>query len=94
VAGGPAFNLAWQDWINLTNQAAVARLIALSALARTDSRGAHYRRDFPRPTSESLYTVRVREQAGAPVVCTEPVAFTRMSPPAVAAEPAAVEVGD
>src|SRR5262245_20777585 len=94
VGGGRAFNLAWQDWLNLTNQAMVARLIALSALARTESRGAHYRRDFPRSSGEPLYSVRIRDEAGAPAVWTEPVAFTRMAPPRSAAAQITVEVGD
>ena len=42
-----AYNLAWQDWLNLQNQATAAWLIARSALERTESRGSHYRRDFP-----------------------------------------------
>ena len=95
VAGGPTFNLAWQDWLNLVNQTAVARLIAMSALARTESRGAHYRRDFPRPATESLYTVRIRDHGrGQPRIWTEPVAFTRVTPSLPAAERLAVEVGD
>ena len=34
VPGGPAYNLAWQDWLNLQNQATAAWLIARSALER------------------------------------------------------------
>jgi succinate dehydrogenase/fumarate reductase flavoprotein subunit len=94
VTGGTAFNLAWQDWLNLTNQVAVAQLIATSALLRTESRGAHYRRDFPEPAGEPLYTVRIRDTSGAPAVWTEPVAFTRMTPPAPAAARVSVEIGD
>ena len=93
VTGGTAFNLAWQDWLNLVNQVAVAQLIATCALLRTESRGAHYRRDFPGPAAEPLYTVRIRDAAGAPAVWTEPVAFTRMAPP-LAAERVSVEIGD
>jgi succinate dehydrogenase/fumarate reductase flavoprotein subunit len=93
VPGGGAFNLAWQDWINLTNQATVARLIATSALARTESRGAHYRSDFPAPSAAPLYTVRVQSRAGEAVVWTEPVALTRATP-TEARVSSMVEVGD
>jgi fumarate reductase flavoprotein subunit len=94
VPGGAAFNLAWQDWINLTNQTAVARLIAASALARTESRGAHYRNDFPAPSAAPLYTVRVQSRAGERVVWTEPVALTRATPAGAGRVSSMVEVGD
>jgi succinate dehydrogenase/fumarate reductase flavoprotein subunit len=79
VPGGPAFNTAWQDRLNLVNQLTAARLIAESALRRTESRGAHFRRDFPEAAPGDLYTVRVQRGDGAPAVWTEPVAFTRVS---------------
>jgi succinate dehydrogenase/fumarate reductase flavoprotein subunit len=94
VPGGAAFNLAWQDWINLTNQAAVARLIIASALARTESRGAHYRNDFPAPSTAPLYTVRVQSRAGETAVWTEPVALTRATPAGGARVSSMVEAGD
>jgi len=94
VPGGPAFNLAWQDWINLTNQTAVARLITTSALARTESRGAHYRNDFPAPSAAPLYSVRVQNRAGETAVWTEPVALTRASPAGARRVSSMVEVGD
>jgi succinate dehydrogenase/fumarate reductase flavoprotein subunit len=94
VPGGRAFNLAWQDWLNLANQAAVARLIASSALLRTESRGAHYRRDFPESGAGALYTVRVRDAGGAPALWTEPVVLTRSAPSGLKRERIAVEVGD
>jgi fumarate reductase flavoprotein subunit len=93
VDGGRAFNTAWQDWLNMTSQVAVARLIALSALAREESRGAHYRRDAPGPGTR-LYSVRVCGQGGDTAVWTEPVALTRMAPPAHEADRITVEVGD
>ena len=94
VPGGAAFNLAWQDWINLTNQTAVARLITTSALARTESRGAHYRNDFAAPSAAPLYTVRVQSRAGETAVWTEPVALTRASPAGARRVSSMVEVGD
>jgi fumarate reductase flavoprotein subunit len=80
VPGGPAFNVAWHDWLNLTNQVAVSRLIAMSAVERQESRGAHYRRDCPAADPGTPYVVRVRRVAANPMVSREPVAFTRRRP--------------
>jgi succinate dehydrogenase/fumarate reductase flavoprotein subunit len=93
VAGDPALNTGWQDWLSLRNQAVAARLIARSALERRESRGAHFRRDFPGAAPGLPVTVRVRRGADGPVVTTAPVAFTRATP-AGAAAPATVEIGD
>ena len=79
VAGGPAFNVAWQDWLNLTNQVATATLIATSAIERRESRGAHYRRDYPVTDPGVPYVVRVQRDAGAVRVSREPVALTHMT---------------
>jgi succinate dehydrogenase/fumarate reductase flavoprotein subunit len=93
VRDDPSLNTAWQDWLSLRNQTLAARLIAGSALERRESRGAHFRRDFPEPAPGAPVTVRVRRAADGPAVTTEPVAFTRARPPRAGA-PAAVEVGD
>jgi succinate dehydrogenase/fumarate reductase flavoprotein subunit len=94
VPGHAAFNVAWQDWINLTNQAEVARLIVASALERRESRGAHYRSDFPAPDGGTLYTVRARRDAGGPRVWRAPVALTRLAPSGSSAVAVSVDVGD
>lgn len=94
VPGGRAFNLAWQDWLNLTNQATAAWLIARSALERTESRGSHFRSDLPAPGA-NLYNVYVSaSDSGGPRVWTEPVRLDRARPAGMPAAPAAVEVGD
>ena len=46
------YNLEWQEYLNLRNFLQVSGLIALSALAREDSRGSHYRSDFPHADDE------------------------------------------
>jgi succinate dehydrogenase/fumarate reductase flavoprotein subunit len=46
AAGGP-FNLDRLDWIELRGMLLVAETIVLSALRRTESRGAHQREDCP-----------------------------------------------
>jgi fumarate reductase flavoprotein subunit len=93
VAGDPALNTAWQDWLSMRNQTVAARLIARSALARGESRGAHYRRDHPAPAAGPPFTVRVRRGDDGPVVATAPVAFTRAMP-ADATAPHTVQIGD
>jgi fumarate reductase flavoprotein subunit len=81
VAGGRAYNLTWHDWLNLKNLVLVSRAIAAAALARTDSRGAHFREDNPTTSelSTSRYTL-VRLDGDRIAVATEPVAFTRVAP--------------
>jgi len=97
VPAGPAFNLAWQDRLNLDSQVVAARLIALSAMARAESRGSHYRADCPAAGGD-LAAVFIRAVGGAaggaaPRTWTEPVRLTRYRPDAVS--PAVtVEVGD
>jgi fumarate reductase flavoprotein subunit len=81
VHGDPAFNVAWHDWLNLKNLLAVSQVIATAALAREDSRGAHYREDFP-ATSDLLgssYTA-VRQRGGKLELSREAVRFTRVRP--------------
>jgi succinate dehydrogenase/fumarate reductase flavoprotein subunit len=42
-----AFDPALVDWLDLRNMLLVARSVAVPALARTESRGAHQREDYP-----------------------------------------------
>jgi fumarate reductase flavoprotein subunit len=72
-----AFNLTWHDWLNLKNLVAVSRAIAVAALARKDSRGAHFRSDFPEcgALAQSTFT-SIAEMN----VSMKPVSFTRVAP--------------
>jgi len=76
-----AFNLTWHDWLNLKSLTAVSRVIAEAALAREDSRGAHFREDFPEagPLERSAYS-SVRLAGERVEVSMKPVAFTRVRP--------------
>jgi fumarate reductase flavoprotein subunit len=75
------FNLAWHDWLNLDSLITVSRAITAAALAREDSRGAHYREDFPEAgdMNESAYTV-VRKADDSFPITTQPVSFARVRP--------------
>ena len=46
---GRAFNMTWHDWLNLRSLTEISRVIALAARKRENSRGAHFRSDFPEP---------------------------------------------
>jgi fumarate reductase flavoprotein subunit len=74
--------MTWHDWLNLTNLVAVSRVIVRAATARENSRGAHYRADFPDPgdLDHSAYTsVRARPD-GTLGIEAVPVQFTRVRP--------------
>ncbi|CAA9328662.1 MAG: Fumarate reductase flavoprotein subunit [uncultured Microvirga sp.] len=81
VGGDRTYNLTWHDWLNLKNLVLVSRAIALAALERTDSRGAHFREDFPAAgdLAASRYTVAALGADGFRIG-TEPVAFTHVAP--------------
>jgi fumarate reductase flavoprotein subunit len=94
VPGGTALNLAWQDWLNVRSQLTAARLIIASALERTESRGAHWRDDFPTAARDALYSVRARQSGDELTIWREPVALTRARPDTATPTPEAVEIGD
>ena len=73
-----SFNLTWHDWLNLQSLTTVSRAIATAALARSDSRGAHFRSDFPHTgalESSSFTSITVDGR-----VSMKPVEFTRVRP--------------
>jgi len=77
----PAFYMTWHDWMHLRSPLAVSRVIATAALAREDSRGAHFREDAPQTSAlaTSAYTV-VKQAGDALTVSTQAVNFVRVKP--------------
>jgi len=75
------YNLTWHDWINLSNLVTVSSAIRVAALAREDSRGAHFREDFPATgdLARSAFS-RVTLHDGRFSVAWQPVRFTRVHP--------------
>ncbi len=79
--GNRAFNLTWHDWLNLKSLVQVSRVITAAALAREDSRGAHFRSDFPKSGALETSAFTSAKQAGEAIEITmKPVAFTRVRP--------------
>jgi fumarate reductase flavoprotein subunit len=76
-----AFNLSWQDWLNLRSLCEISRVIALAARRRQNSRGAHFRSDFPDPgdLAASRFTV-ARMAEGRIEIGEQPVEFTHVRP--------------
>jgi fumarate reductase flavoprotein subunit len=76
------FNLTWHDWLNLESQILVSKAIATAALAREDSRGAHYREDFPHPgeLERTRFTCVTLGEDGGLAVDHRPVEFSRVRP--------------
>jgi fumarate reductase flavoprotein subunit len=75
------YNVSWHDWLNLKNLIAVSKVIATAALARENSRGAHYREDFPGSGAMETSTYTVARLDGARIgIGHEPVRFTRVRP--------------
>jgi len=75
------FNLTWHDWLNLRSLVEISRVIALAALRRENSRGAHFRSDFPGEgeLATSTFTV-AREGANGVEISESPVQFTHVKP--------------
>ena len=76
-----AFNLTWHDWLNLRSLCDISEVIAKAGIARENSRGAHFREDFPDPGAmeESEFTVSQLKDGGVDV-SLEPVQFTIVRP--------------
>ena len=80
-AGDLRYNLGWHDWMNLNNLILVSRSICEAALVRENSRGAHYREDFPDAGDLATSTYSLVQAAGEGFsVSREPVQYTRVRP--------------
>ncbi|MGH8600673.1 MAG: hypothetical protein ACRET1_08405, partial [Burkholderiales bacterium] len=76
-----AANAALHERINVENLVGVARLIHAAAVLRKESRGSHFREDFPDTDAE--YRVNIvlqRKSDGAIGYEVHPVNFSRRTP--------------
>jgi succinate dehydrogenase / fumarate reductase flavoprotein subunit/fumarate reductase flavoprotein subunit len=80
-SGGRAFNLTWQQALDMRNMLTASELIARSALLREDSRGAHYREDFSQTNNADwLKNIYCSHNGDGPKFWTEPVKLDRLRP--------------
>jgi fumarate reductase flavoprotein subunit len=76
-----AFNLTWQDWMNLRNLILVSKTVVEAALARENSRGAHYREDYPEEGDlETSFFTAVHMKDEQLIIKKCPVTFSMVRP--------------
>jgi succinate dehydrogenase / fumarate reductase flavoprotein subunit len=75
VSGNREYNNGWHTAIDLHNLLTVSEIIALSALERKESRGGHFRDDYPAKSDEySKFNTVVRQDgSGAPQIERVPI---------------------
>jgi succinate dehydrogenase / fumarate reductase flavoprotein subunit len=75
VTGNREFNPGWHTAMDLQSQLVVAEAITLSALARTESRGAHFRVDYPEkdPAQGKVNTIVRKGDRGEMLVEQRPL---------------------
>ncbi len=80
----PVFNTEMLAALELRNMLTLAEVLTLGALARTESRGAHFREDFPQRDDEGWlkHTVARLGSDGRPALSFTPVAVSRFAPEA------------
>ena len=82
----PAFAYLWATQAvpharQLSNMLNLARVITLGALNRNESRGAHYKPDFPERDDENFMKTTIAEySAEAPVLSYEPIDVSLVEP--------------
>jgi fumarate reductase flavoprotein subunit len=77
----PAFNLTWQDWMNLRNLLLISKTVVEAALVRENSRGAHYREDYPEEGDlETSYYTAVHMDGDQLRIDKKPVIFSMVKP--------------
>ncbi|QWE21075.1 L-aspartate oxidase [Polynucleobacter sp. AP-Kolm-20A-A1] len=75
------YSNTWQDWMNLQNLILVSQAVTEAAIARENSRGAHYRDDFPEPGSfENSFYTAVNFKHQELKIENRPVQFTMIKP--------------
>ena len=72
----PAWSMERLDWFDLRNMLLVARIVAEAASARSESRGAHQREDFPGMLPEWQLNQVIAMKGGTPAFHQVPVPGT------------------
>jgi fumarate reductase (CoM/CoB) subunit A len=75
------YNREWIECLEIENLVTVAEMVAKAALMREESRGAHFRRDFPKTDNKNWFTnIVIKQEAGRMAFEKAPVVATTMKP--------------
>jgi len=75
------YNREWIEALEIENLVTVAEMVAKAALMREESRGAHYRRDFPKTDNQNWFSnIVIRQERGEMMFKKVPVVTTIMRP--------------
>jgi len=81
VSGSKRYNPEWHDSIDIQNMFMVSEAVIISALERKESRGAHYRSDYPKRDDASwLVNIIISYGEKGYVIDKSPVFITKLSP--------------
>jgi succinate dehydrogenase/fumarate reductase flavoprotein subunit len=76
------YNKEWVEAIQVKNMTLMLEIINRAALMRTESRGAHYRRDFPNTDNVNwLKNIIIKQVAGKMHFTSNPIIITKLTPP-------------
>jgi len=75
------YNKEWIDALEFSNTIHLLETSSRSALFRTESRGVHYREDYPRTDNDNWLQETVARLNGEIEICTRPITVTSFSPP-------------
>jgi succinate dehydrogenase / fumarate reductase flavoprotein subunit len=65
VAGNREYNTGWHTALDLASLLTVAELVAIAGIQRRESRGAHFREDFPdRDPQQARFNLRISQDSG------------------------------
>jgi succinate dehydrogenase / fumarate reductase flavoprotein subunit len=75
VSGNREYNPGWHTAIDLNNLLTVAEIVTMAALERKESRGAHFRDDYPAKDNKfGSFNIVIRKGAdGEPQIMREPI---------------------
>jgi succinate dehydrogenase / fumarate reductase flavoprotein subunit/fumarate reductase flavoprotein subunit len=82
VAGGPVYNMMYTAALDMRNLLDVSRMVAVSACMRNETRGAHFRQDFPEQRDDyGLFNIHLRRsENGQPELEKRRVVFRYKTP--------------